>query len=350
MSCEMKTSPHTPPQAKTVGTTKKSQVGGCLRAIAAAGVALIALVAGLLAFWTIRTNQQADASEIYAFTADAPGQFATVAGRQLHYVQRGDLTADPRGAPILFLHGFNQGAGIEASLLADAFDPARAWIIPDLLGFGFSERVTQPTPDYTIRGQARLMRELLNELGVQQADVMGVSYGGAVAAQFALDYPERVRKLVLIGPQLFDSGGGVFSSLGNLPLGIGRALTWDALGAGPRGTLLYRLGCQSNGYCPSDARVAARQRRAEIKGTTDAMMTINTTPQDTRLPQDLGQITAPTLLVYGDRDAFYPPEVAERARAAIPGAELQFVPDADHTPQMHRPGPTAQIISEFLNR
>jgi len=330
--------------------TRKSKASGCLKWIGVAGLALIAVIIAAIGFWTIRTNQQANASEVYAFTDGAPGQFASVDGYQLHYVERGDVAADPQGAPILFLHGFNQGAGIEASLLADAFDPSRAWIIPDFLGFGFSQRATQPTPDYTIRGQARLMRDLLDELGVQQADVMGVSYGGAVAAQFALDYPDRVRKLVLIGPQLFDSGGGIFSALGNVPLGIGRALTWDALGAGPRGTLLYRLGCQANGYCPSDERVAARQRRAEIKGTTDAMVAINAAPQDSRLPQDLGQISAPTLLVYGDRDAYYSREVAEKAQAAIPGAQLQFVPDADHTPQMHRPGPTAQIISEFLNR
>jgi pimeloyl-ACP methyl ester carboxylesterase len=336
-------------QQATKGT-RKSKASGCLKWIGVAGLALIAASIGTAGFWTNRTNQQANASEVFDFTADAPGRFADVGGRQIHYIERGDVTADPQGAPILFLHGFNQGAGIEASLLADEFGPSRAWIIPDLLGFGFSERVTQPTPDYTVRGQTRLMRDLLDELGVQQADVMGVSYGGAVAAQFALDYPERVRNLVLIGPQLFDSGGGIFSSLGNVPFGIGRALTWDALGAGPRGTLLYRLGCQANGYCPSDERVAARQRRAEIKGTTDAMVAINAAPQDSRLPQDLGQISAPTLLVYGDRDAYYSREVAEKAQAAIPGAQLQFVPDADHTPQMHRPGPTAQIISEFLNR
>lgn len=330
---------------------KRSRLGGCLK-IVGIGLAIFAVVvAGFIGVWTIRTNQESILSEQYLDHREgAPGQFATTAdGYALHYEMRGDPQNDAAGAPILLLHGFNQASNTEFGLLAPFMSPTRSLIMPDFLGFGYSQRVTQPAPALSIRGQARNMAQMLDAIGVQQVDVVGVSYGGAVAAQFAKDYPDRVRKMVLIGPQLFDQGGGIFTQLGQLPLGIGRALTWDALGAGPRGTMLHAMGCQNNGYCPSAERLSERQRRAEIRGTTDTFIAINSMPPDTDLPAGLSQITAPSLLLYGDRDAFYPKPISERAKAAMPAAQLQYVPDADHTPQMHQPEATARILNAFLD-
>jgi pimeloyl-ACP methyl ester carboxylesterase len=330
---------------------KKSRLGGCLKIIGVGFAGVIVLFMGLIGFWTVRTNQESILSEQYAdYREDAPGQFVTTAdGYTLHYETRNDPQADAAGAPILMLHGFNQTSNTEFSLIAPYMSPTRSVIMPDLLGFGYSQRVTQPAPALSIRGQARNMVQMLDKMGVEQVDVVGVSYGGAVAAQFALDYPDRVRKLVLIGPQLYDIGGGIFAQLGQVPFGIGRALTWDALGAGPRGTQLQALGCQTGDYCPTPDRAAERQRRAEIRGTTDTFIAINNTPNDTDVPAKLSQITAPTLLLYGERDAYYPREVAERALAAMPSAQLQFAPNADHTPHMHRPEETAGILNAFLD-
>jgi pimeloyl-ACP methyl ester carboxylesterase len=330
---------------------ERTRARGCLRLIGVVLLAVVGLIVGLVGAWSVSTNQNIAKNEPYLDrTVGAPGQFAKTAdGYMLHYQTRGDPKADQVGAPILMLHGFNQASNTEFSLIAPYMTEGRSVLMPDFLGFGYSQRVTQANPALTIAGQARNMAQLLDTLGVAKVDVIGVSYGGSVAAQFALDYPERVRKLVLIGPQIFDIGGGIFSTLGNLPFGLGRAFTWDALGSGARGTMLYSLGCQSNGYCPDASRVADRLRRAQISGTTDTFVAINITPQQTRVPIDIGQIAAPTLLLYGDRDAFYPRDIAEKVKAAIPNAQLQFVPDADHTPQMHRPERTAQILNAFLN-
>jgi pimeloyl-ACP methyl ester carboxylesterase len=330
---------------------KKSRLSGCLKIVGIGFAAVVVLFIALIGFWTIRTNQESILSEKYLDHREgAPGQFITTAdGYTLHYETHGDPQADAAGAPILMLHGFNQTSNTEFSLVAPYMSPTRSLIMPDLLGFGYSQRVTQPAPALSIRGQAHNMAQMLDAMGVQQVDVVGVSYAGAVAAQFALDYPDRVRKLVLIGPQLFDLGGGIFAQLGQLPFGVGRALTWDALGAGPRGTQLQALGCQTGDYCPTPERAAERQRRAEIRGTTDTFIAINSTPANTDVPASLSQIKASTLLLYGDRDAYYPREVAERAKAAMPAAQLQFVPSADHTPHMHRPEDTARILSAFLD-
>lgn len=330
---------------------KRTRLGGCLKMLAVGFAGIGVLFIGLVGFWTVRTNQESVLSEKYLdFREGAPGQFVTTAdGYALHYQTRGNPQSDAAGAPILMLHGFNQTSNNEFSLIAPFMSMTRSIIMPDFLGFGYSQRVTQPTPALSIRGQARNLAQMLDAMGVKRVDLVGVSYGGAVAAQFALDYPNRVRRLVLIGPQLFDQGGGIFTQLGRLPFGMGRALTWDALGAGPRGTLLQALGCQNNGYCPTPERAAERQRRAEIRGTTDTFIAINSMAVDTDLPAGLNRIKAPALLLYGDRDAFYDREVSARAQAAIPGAKLQFVPDADHTPHMHRPERTANMLNTFLN-
>ena len=67
----------------------------------------------------------------------------------------------------------------------------------DLLGFGYSEKPAWF--DYSITSQARMIVRFMNRLGIgQQSTTVGSSYGGAVAATLALDYPERVEKLVLV--------------------------------------------------------------------------------------------------------------------------------------------------------
>ena len=69
-------------------------------------------------------------------------------------------------------------------------------IAPDLIGFGYSDKPAWF--DYTIQSQARMIVRLMNVLGIGQATLVGSSYGGAVASELTLDYPERVEKLVLV--------------------------------------------------------------------------------------------------------------------------------------------------------
>jgi pimeloyl-ACP methyl ester carboxylesterase len=126
------------------------------------------------------------------------GKFLTVDGVRLHYLERGE------GDPIVLLHG--NGTMIEdwiVSGLLDELATSRRVIAFDRPGFGHSERPRSRI--WTPTAQATLIAEALKELKVEKPIVVGHSFGTLVAAALALDYPETVSKLVLLGGYFYPS-------------------------------------------------------------------------------------------------------------------------------------------------
>ncbi len=99
------------------------------------------------------------------------------------------------GEPLLLLHGSEpkESWHVWEPLLALA--DSRKLIAPDLLGYGKSSRV-QETPDY--RAQAKILRDFVDRLEIGSLSLMGSGWGGQVALEFALEWPEGVKCLVLI--------------------------------------------------------------------------------------------------------------------------------------------------------
>jgi len=119
-------------------------------------------------------------------------RFIHVDGARIHYQQFGDQS----NPTIILIHGYTASAYVwnsSAPLLADA---GLRVIAIDLVGAGYSDK--PKWFEYSIESQARMVSRFMNLLGVGRAIVGGSSYGGAVAATLALDYPERVEKLVLV--------------------------------------------------------------------------------------------------------------------------------------------------------
>jgi pimeloyl-ACP methyl ester carboxylesterase len=124
-----------------------------------------------------------------------PGEHITmpvIGGRILRVAMR---EGNPAWPPLLLLcNGF--GASLEMlQPFVDALDPQRAIIRFDMPGLGGSPAPVLP---YHLATTARLLSGILDQLGYQQADVLGISWGGRLAQQFALLCPARVRRLVLV--------------------------------------------------------------------------------------------------------------------------------------------------------
>lgn len=307
-----------------------------------AGFVLAALVAIVLG-WSWWANRQVDALETRSYRDGAPGQFVAVQGYDLHYQRLGKEGA---GTPLLLLHGF-ASSGREFQRLAPALAESHALIIPDLLGFGHSQRVTEPTEAYTHRGQAALLRGLLDTLDVRQVDILGSSYGGGMALQFALDYPERVRRIVLIDAQVYEASGGAW--VANLPLGLDRALTWTVLGGGPGGGLLSASACAPESQnCFGPEFAAGRQAILQIRGYTDALLAFSRTPRAARIPQEIGQVNKPVLILWGRQDSIVAPESGERLAREIPGARLEWIEGAGHVPHVELPEAVLPLIEAAL--
>src|SRR5690348_2618512 len=115
----------------------------------------------------------------------------TAGGRAIRVAVREGTPGRP---PLLLCNGI--GASLELlQPFVDALDPRRGVIRFDMPGIGGSP---PPVVPYHLAGSAPLLSGLLDQLGYQQADVLGISWGGGLAQQFALGRPDRVRRLVLV--------------------------------------------------------------------------------------------------------------------------------------------------------
>ena len=115
----------------------------------------------------------------------------TIGGRVLRVVVR---EGNPDWPPLLLCNGI--GASLEVfQPFVDALDPQRGVIRFDMPGIGGSPA---PVVPYHLATLAPLLSGLLDQLGYQQADILGISWGGGLAQQFALRCPARVRRLVLV--------------------------------------------------------------------------------------------------------------------------------------------------------
>jgi len=103
---------------------------------------------------------------------------------------------DNNAPPLVLLHGFGASALWQWYPQIAALSKQYRLIIPDLLFFGGS---TTSAPDRSITFQAEAICELLNRLDIPQADMMGISYGGFVTYTIATKWPERIRRMILVG-------------------------------------------------------------------------------------------------------------------------------------------------------
>ncbi|NJM52432.1 MAG: alpha/beta hydrolase [Blastocatellia bacterium] len=118
--------------------------------------------------------------------------FTKVDGTRIHFQEFGDS----RNPTLLLIHGFTASTYSWHKVTLALAERGFHVIAVDLLGFGFSGK--PKWFDYTITSQARMIARFLNRLGIGKATLVGCSYGGAVAASVALDYPEFVEKLILV--------------------------------------------------------------------------------------------------------------------------------------------------------
>lgn len=106
------------------------------------------------------------------------------------------------GEPVLLLHGGEPAESWRVWEPILALADSRKLIAPDLLGYGRSTRPIE-TPDY--RGQARMLRDFVDRLGVRKVAVIGSGWGGQVALEFALEWPDGVSSIVLVA-STYDKG------------------------------------------------------------------------------------------------------------------------------------------------
>jgi pimeloyl-ACP methyl ester carboxylesterase len=235
-------------------------------------------------------------------------------------------TAGSRSPAVCLVHGTGGSAGVWRRQLEGLGDLVRV-IALDLPGHGASEG-TVPS---RIEDGAGVVARFLDSLGVGRVVVGGHSMGGAIAQQFALDYPARLEGLVLIGtgarlrvlPRLLDLLARDY------PEGL-RLLMGLAVGAGAPADLKDALQRQTVASRPGV--VLADLRACDAFDVLDRV----------------GSVRAPTLALCGEEDQLTPPKYTRFFGERIAGATTAIVPGAGHYVQMEKSGETTEALRRFL--
>jgi len=252
-------------------------------------------------------------------------------GRRIHYATEG------QGAPLLLLHGAPFDHQMWAPVIPYLSGNFRV-VAPDLPGYGRSELADQDgTPDALIRTLAGFM----TGVRIVPGFVAGASFGGGAALGLAARHPERVRALVAVGSLGVERWPGTLQGrLARAARGLPGALALARW---------FLRGALNDRQLAGDALV--EQVAATLRSSTGRRTLIHTLRKLDAwraVIRQLGGIRAPTLLVWGERDAVYGLPEAEHLRHAIPGSRLVTIAGAGHLLPLERPVELAEVMRRFL--
>jgi 3-oxoadipate enol-lactonase len=193
-------------------------------------------------------------------------------------------------------------------------------------------------PDRAVAGLAAALLELLDQLGVERASICGLSLGGAVAMQVALEAPARIDRLIL---------ASTAARFGNA----------DAYGE--RAELVRREGLEpiadavmerwfTTAFRRTDPATVRRYRAMLVSTPPEGYARCCEAVRDWDASDELGRIRAPTLVVAGEADPATPPADAETIAAAVPGSRLLVLQGAAHLANVEQPRAFADAVLGHL--
>lgn len=253
-----------------------------------------------------------------------------------------DLTAgliDAR-TPIVLIHG-TAGAINWWDQLIPLLESDHRVIAIDLLGYGGSDK---PDSDYSMETQAKLVAEVLAQLDVTGAVLVGHSMGGKVVTSVAEQSPELVSGLVILDTGPDNSMGGVSGSAkaARTPM-LGQAL-WRL---SPDFMMRRNL---AQGFAP-DFEVPDEFVEDVRAMTYSAFVESGRASEDyterQSLPDRLARVGKPLLVIFGEEDQMFEARESLSAYAAIPGVKTQLITGSGHSPQVEAPAETAESILAF---
>lgn len=229
-------------------------------------------------------------------------------GLEMHYEMLGAERKDDasKPAPLLLLHGFT-GAGADWRHVFDLAELARdrAVILPDLRGHGRTRNHLWPL---THRRCAHDVLALLDRLGIDRVDAIGLSLGGNTLLHLATEQPSRVRAMILVSATMYfpESARAIMRQV---TAETRSEQEWQEM----RGRHVH-----------GDAQI--RELWAQARAFADDYEDLSFTPAR------LSRIEARTLVMNGDEDPLYPPSMTVDMYRAIPSASLWIVPGGGHGP------------------
>lgn len=249
--------------------------------------------------------------------------FVTINGLRTHYKLLGE------GSPILLLHGW--GARLETfAILHQRLSQQRRVYALDLPGFGNSEL---PSRAWDVADYARFVVDFMNKMDLTSSDLLGHSFGGRVAIKISVMYSHRIRRLILI------DSAGVRSTTAGIRIGL---IGFVARGVKPITFLI-----------PVTMRTKLRRRFYARLRATDYLMAGRLSDTFKKVVSEdlepiLSNISAHTLLLWGENDHDTPLSDGEIMAKKIPSAKLVVLRGAGHFSFVEQPSESYNAIETFL--
>lgn len=256
-------------------------------------------------------------------------------GKKVYYETHG------AGTPIVVLNGIMMSCASWGAFVAP-FSAHNRLILLDFFDQGRSEKLVGQA--YTQTLQAEVLRGLLDHLGLERARLLGISYGGEVAMQFAVLYPGRVDRLAL-----FNTTARTGAWLGDIG---------DGWNLAARDAESYYLATIPIIYSPGFYQTHSdwMNKRRVLLGPvfsnpdfTGAMIRLTNSARGLDLTARLCEITASTLVVSSAEDYLTPPSVQREMVARIPNCAYAMIPDCGHASMYEQPVVFTALALGFLN-
>ncbi|HUV38548.1 MAG TPA: alpha/beta hydrolase [Planctomycetota bacterium] len=263
-------------------------------------------------------------------------------GVRVHYEVRGE--GEP---PLVLLHGLGM-TNFTWSRNVAALARTRRVIVVEHMAMG--DRTGLLRHGYGLENLAGAVLEVMNALGVERADVCGVSLGGALALFLAVAHHRRVRRLVLIGPAAYPVRWPV-------GLGLARVPILGEIGSLLMPARLFGLAVVANCFArPAQAPPGFAREFAEVyrslAGRVAMLRTVRALPPfDVRsIVEGYHHVEAPALILWGKHDALLTPRVPRQLVRDLPNAKLVILREGAHAPHMELPDLVNPLIIDWLDR
>ncbi|MEZ0396475.1 MAG: alpha/beta hydrolase [Anaerolineales bacterium] len=242
-----------------------------------------------------------------------------------------------RGRPVILLHGWLGSWGLWQETMTYLGRFYRTYAL-DFWGFGESGKKRET---YAVQDFVSLVDQFMNHLGIDSAPLVGHSMGGTVSLSVAIQYPQRARKVVVVGSPI-----------------VGSSLAWALKMAGRRPIAVmlfnmmwaFRLGMRvASPFICKDPRFPDMMDKDLSRTTLESFLLSIASLRRTDLRPLLDQIRIPVMGMYGDKDIIVHPMQWRPLLEGVPHARIERFEQAGHFIMLDDPEPFMHKLKQFLD-
>lgn len=272
---------------------------------------------------------------------------------QDQYVKVGDIntrfrTTGDEGTTVILIHGIGDAVETWDSNINVLAEHHRVYAL-DVVGFGRSDKpLIQPSLPFA----AQFVSDFMETQHIERASLVGNSMGGGISLQFAIQFPDKLDKLVLESPAALGKAVATFFRLFSIPI-VGELLSRPS----HRGTAWLLKQVAYNPALITDDMVELYYQLFSLSGAQRSFLStlragvnfFGQRPQFvSSIVDNLGKITYPTLIIWGQQDRIIPVVHAQIAENGIPNAALHILDPCGHMPHFERPEDFNGLVLGFL--